>query len=398
MNLKLLVLNKKQIIYFPEILFTLYFWGFILLRPVLQFYENYSTLILFFYVLFLFTFLFINQIIDNNKKINKSVILIFIFFIFFLFDSILRYNKYSFTYLYKFIYTGIIPIIFLSNIQNISKLLIYNVYFSIICFFIYGFDPINGFGIFKDYMDYGFNLALPSFLFMYIGYKYFRFKWILPLLLTNFTFIFIFANRSSILAVIIFIILYYFLFIFTDIKKIIKLFLPLVILIFVLTFNSKYIIQFTYNIVTNIYKINSYSLNKFTSYFQHPDNVILYSGREEIWNKSLNMIKENIFFGSGIGSFQSKFGFYSHNIFLDLLLFFGLIGLIIFTFFIIFAFINIYSARKYVKSTSILGIIFLSLWFPKLFFSTHFLEDIGFWCFITFPFMSKFFVINKSTI
>jgi hypothetical protein len=56
MNFKLLVLNKKQIIYFPEILFTTLFWGFILLRPLLQFYEIYSTLILFFYVLFLFTF------------------------------------------------------------------------------------------------------------------------------------------------------------------------------------------------------------------------------------------------------------------------------------------------------------------------------------------------------
>jgi len=117
-----------------------------------------------------------------------------------------------------------------------------------------------------------------------------------------------------------------------------------------------------------------------------------YGGRFSIWNRSLEIINDNVLLGKGIGYYQSLHGTYSHNILLDLLMFFGLFGFIIFIYHIIKSFYKILFSNGIV---SILGIVFICLWFPKLLFSNYFLRDLGFWCFLLYPY-TKSFTINSK--
>lgn len=378
--------NPKVYIY--ELIFVLYFWGFVLLRPILQYFQSYSTLILSLYTFTLLIFFVSYIIAKKNIKLGESVFFILTFFIIFFFDSIIRYNAYSFKYLYKFIYCGILPVLFLSKIKNIEKLIYYYVFFSLLAFILLGGDPIHGFRIFSDYMDYGFNLGLPVFIGLFLGYKYFKFKWMIFFLILNFLSILIYSNKSSLLTVIVFVFIYYLFIDPISKKRIVKLIIPISIILLLIYINIKSIALFIYDVFVVKLNVNSYSLITIKNYFLTKSDRVLFSGRIEIWNKAKVMISENLLFGHGIGSFQDRYGFYSHNIILDLLLFFGIVG---FVTFLILIFYSLYKILKYNGLVRLLGGFLFSLWFPKLFFSTYFIADVGFWCFLSFPFICKYF-------
>jgi hypothetical protein len=335
------------------------------------------------------------MVINRDIKIGDSILFIFLFFVLFITDAIIRNNTYSFQYVYKFIYCGILPVIFLSKVRNIEKLVYYYVWFSLILFILFGSDPINGFGIFSDYMDYGFNLGLPVFIGLFIGYKYFKIRWMLIFVLLDFLCILIFSNKSSLLTVLVFIFIYYMLIDPISRRNIFKWIVPSSVVLLLVYFNIKSIIQFIYNIVVVKLHINSYSLTTITNYFHTKNDRVLYSGRSEIWEKAHWMIKENPIYGHGIGSFQDRYGFYSHNIILDLLLFFGIIGLFVF---VIIIFYSLYKVLKSNELIRLLGFFLFSLWFPKLLFSTYLFEDMGFWCFISFPFICKYLNMQEKSI
>lgn len=380
----------------PELLFVTYYWGFMLLRPLLNAYKNNSTLILFIYVLCLLAFFIVGMILRKENAIGQSVILLLSLFLFFMVDSVLRHNKYSYEYLYRFIYSGILPVLFLSKVRNADLLLRQFSWFSLFTFLLYGADPLSGYKIFTNYMDYGFNLAMPAFFGLFLGYHYFKIRWMLIFEILCFISILIFANRSALLGILIFI-SSYFLLISADRKKImIRWIIPMSILIVFVSINIDTIIKFLYNEILVKLGYNSYALSKFTSSLTKLNLHVLFSGREEIWSKAFNMIKENPFLGHGLGSFQARYGFYSHNLLLDLLIFYGLLGFIIFSFLI---FVSLYKIWSPQNSYRLLGFLFFSIWFPKLFFSTYFMEDFGFWCFIAFAWLqgSNKRFINSGT-
>jgi len=278
--------------------------------------------------------------------------------------------------------------LFLSKIKNIEKLIYYYVFFSLLAFILLGGDPIHGFRIFSDYMDYGFNLGLPVFIGLFLGYKYFKFKWMIFFLILNFLSILIYSNKSSLLTVIVFVFIYYLFIDPISKKRIVKLIIPISIILLLIYINIKSIALFIYDVFVVKLNVNSYSLITIKNYFLTKSDRVLFSGRIEIWNKAKVMISENLLFGHGIGSFQDRYGFYSHNIILDLLLFFGIVG---FVTFLILIFYSLYKILKYNGLVRLLGGFLFSLWFPKLFFSTYFIADVGFWCFLSFPFICKYF-------
>jgi len=369
----------------PELLFVTYYWGFMLLRPLLDAYKTHSTLILFIYVLCLLVFFIVGMILRKEHSIGQSVLLLMVLFLFFLGDIVLRHNSFSFEYVYRFVYSGILPVLFLSKVRNGDLLLKYFTWFSLIIFLLYGADPLTGYKVFSDYMDYGFNLAMPAFFGLFLGYHYFKMRWMLIFEILCFLSILIFANRSALLGVLFFT-AFYFLFMSADRKRIfIRWILPITIAVIIISFNIDSILKFIYNEVLIKLGYNSYALSKFTSSLTKLDLHVLFSGRMEIWTKALNMIRESPLIGHGLGSFQARYGFYSHNIILDILIFYGLLGFLIFGFLILASLYKIWRSKTSVK---LIGFLFLSLWFPKLFFSAYFMEDFGFWCFIAFSFFS----------
>jgi O-antigen ligase len=377
----------------PELIFVSYFWGFILLRPLLQAFESISTIILFTYVLILISIFMVGMILMKESSLGEAVFLVLFFLFFFFLDAIFRNNNNSYDYIYKYVYCGVIPVLFLSKIRNVDKLLKYFIWFSLFSFLLYGADPLLGNKIFSGYMDYGFNLVMPAFFGLFIGCHYFRLRWLIVFELICLSCILIFANRSALLSVVLFGLLY---FIFTspDRKKIlIRWVLPGTILLVVFLLNIETIIRFIYQKVVIDFEISSYSIVKLMDIFENDNSSGFFSGRLEIWSDARNMIKESPIFGHGIGSFQSRYGIYTHNLYYDIVVFFGLIGLIVFCLIIFLSIWTIWSSNK---SIQVLGLLFFSLWFPKLFLSTYFFEDIGFWCFLSLPFIIRY--INQRHI
>ena len=101
------------------------------------------------------------------------------------------------------------------------------------------------------------------------------------------------------------------------------------------------------------------------------------SGRDSLYIKGINTLFDRYFLGGGPGSVLYDIGFFSHNIFLDILIDWG------FVFFFLFLFIIFIVLKKCFKnwhdaSISFLFLIFLGQ-FIMLFFSGSFYESFGLW-------------------
>lgn len=365
----------------PEFLFVIYFWSFALLRPLLQIYSNYSSYIL----LLSSVILLLIQIYYNHKnKINqldKAIYLILVLLIFFLADALLRGGEKSFQYLYEFIYRGVIPVVFLSKVRSSYKLLLYFAYLSASTFCLYIIDPINEYAVFGDYMTFGFSLTLPAFIGIFLGYHYFKIRWLLLIEFICFIEIVIFANRGVLLSILLFILLY--IINYVNFKSTFNKLITIITLIFsyVIYNNLNFILENTNNLLENA-GYRSYSLAKITSFLGGGNNEDLYSGRLDLWNNGLSMIKDKPLIGHGTSYFYEKYNIYSHNIFLDILVFYGYIGLIITALFCFYSLNKIFKTKNNFK---LLGLVFFCLWFPKLFLSTYFFQETSFWCFMIFP-------------
>jgi O-antigen ligase len=364
----------KERLDFPALLAASYFWGFVLLRQILQANIGNSTLILAVFSIVMLAGIIVNGFIKRTFILSDKIIPIY--FLVIIADVIFRENRYSLQYMYQFIYIGIVPSILIFQVRNYSKLLYYYSLFSIPALLIYGLDPINGYVVFTGYMDFGFNLALPVFFGAFIGFHHFRLKWmVIPEVIILGEMV-VYANRSVLLSVALFVLLYFLL----KAKKGYS-YRTVIIFIAILTtlfLNLERLVSELINILNN-YDINSYSLNQIRHYLLVHDIEALYSGRYHIWQQALSELSKSPIIGQGIGSFQAKYGYYSHNVFLDILIFHGIGG------FLLFVYLSSKTLKRIFNSTTelqITGILFLCMWFPKLFFSSHFLNETGFWAFL----------------
>jgi len=376
----------------PAFIYALYFWGFVLLRTTLQKYQSSSTIILAGFVSVLFALFIINRIVNKDLRFSNEYLLIIGVLIVTTIDVAFRYNPYIYKYIYQFVYSGLIPIILLSRLKNAKMVVFYYSWFSVLAFILLWDDPLNGFLVFSGYMDFGFNLALPAFIGFFIGFHYFRFKLMLLLEIICFLEIIVFANRSVMISIILFILLYYLLTMNNFRRYISHIIFPFSTVIIVVYLNLLDIIFFINKL---LFKMGywSYSINQIKHFIFNKELNPLFSSRLDIWSAAIRMIELKPIVGHGIGSFQSNFGTYSHNLFLDLLIFFGLVGFVVVIVIIYFASRRILRFRG---SAKLLGLMFFVLWFPKLIFSSHLFLDIGFWSFLAFAFLPKSFLINNK--
>ncbi len=167
------------------------------------------------------------------------------------------------------------------------------------------------------------------------------------------------------------------------------MFLGLLIFAILATFLLlEHIVLFTMNLLIEM-DISTYAINQFVRLLQHGDPSDFFSGRFDIWQNAWNMFLAKPILGHGAGYFHSVYGTYPHNILLDVLVSFGIIGALGIGCLICK---SLYIIAKYKEGNKLLGLMFLCLWFPKLIFSVSFVWDMGFWAFIAFGFIN--FTIN----
>lgn len=384
---KIAITPVRNKIAIPELIFVIYFWGFVLLR---QLSLMYGPIVLITFSLLLMCFFVFCMLTTNDMKWDRSILnIVFLYSGLFIADAALRNNAYSFNYLYQYMYSGLVPIIFLSKVRNAKKLLYYYSCFSVVAFFLYMRAPFNGYDPFSDYMDFGLNFALPAFLGLFLFYHYFKVKWMIVLEVCCFLLLIFFANRSASLTAIFFMFFYFLLLATPRNAKSIKhrWLLSIGTLSAIVYANLDIVMEYLYNIMIEIgYNVRLISMSYQYLYFDG-DAASLLAHRLGDWESAIKMIGQSPVIGHGVGAFQaSTFGTYAHNIFLDILLSYGLVG------FLTFCIILYYSIRQILKLTGaakVLGLVFFSLWFPVLLFSITFFQSMGFWCFLAFPYIAK---------
>ncbi len=366
-----------------NLLFPAYYWGFTFLTPLLSRVGKYSIVVLFCFAIVFFMLFILSTV--RKSSLNISVLVgIGILFILLL-DIIARNNTKSLSYAYKYIHSGFLVILFVSLINNSKQTLWIFSVFSVVAFAFMFYDPFLDYAIFGDYMGYGFSLALPAFFGIFIGNHYFKKRWLIIMELACLVMIFIYANRSAFLAAIIFIILYY---LFMHKKR--KTFLGLLvfaILSFFVLFD--YTIDLIVKLLIKL-NVNTYAIIQIIGFLSQGDFSTFFSGRLSIWDNAWQMFINKPIIGYGIGYFESIHNTHPHNILLDILVSYGIIGVILVCIPIV---MSLYKMIKNREEGRLLGILFFSLWFPKLIFSSSFIWDSGFWAFIAYGFL---YLINDN--
>lgn len=372
-----MVLGAKHKISIENYLFPIYYWGFTFLNPIVSKAGNLSTIILLVFALFIFA-LWLLYVIKNDV-INIVVFIAFGILAIFIMDFAARTNSKSFEYIYKYIYSGFLIIIFVSIINDSREVLkVYSV-LSVIAFILFFYDPFLDYPIFDDYMGYGFNLTLPSFIGMGIGLFYFKRKILIIPILGCLFMLLIYSNRGAFLAAVVFVLIYL---LFIHKNRLFNWAIFLLSSIIVMIFINEILIAV--NNVLSRFNLSSYSLRQLINYIESGDLVGFFSGRIIIWENAWRLFLSKPVLGYGLGYFEAKYNSYPHNIILDILVSYGILGLFTIGSLIVFSLIKFFN---YKKSDKFLGLALLCLWFPKLLFSISFVWDKGFWAFIAFGFV-----------
>ena len=373
----------------PELIFNLYFWGFILLRPILRIAPKYSKAILFTYALLILLLSIINSIkykINlNHYKISLLIISIL------LFDYYARPNILIGNYIYQFIIYGLIPIHLISQIRNRKRFLYIFCYFSVISFFAYFWDPFQGYKLSNDYMYFGYIVGVPVFMGLNIGRNFLKIKWLIIIEVLWLFLLILYGNRGTILSIILFVIINITLFSKSVRTKIISLVVVFGSVLGIIIFSGRFINLFY---ESNLAKNPSYSFSQYKNLLIRGDIEQFYSGRLYIWELAKKEAKDNMLFGKGTAYFESKYGAYTHNIFYDILIEHGIFGVVISSLVILIIVVRIFNKKA--KVNKLIGILFLCLSFPKLFFSFYYFKDISIWCLIAVGLLNNNYYISNE--
>lgn len=375
--------NIKSNEYLNEFIFTYFLFNFALLKPLNNYFNKYSTIILLINMVIIMFFNLKNNKIDIKKFNFNLLILILSILLINLVDSLFFYNEYSLKYIYDFFLYGIISIYLFSYVDNYKKVLEYYAKFSVIIFFIYFLDPLFGYRLSSTYMNFGLIAMLPTFIGLYMYRNLFKMNKFLFIELLAFIELIMFANKGAILSAILFVLI---------IKSInfkyvrFKLFkiISYVFVIILISLNLEKILILLQNLSIK-YGVSSYSLNTLLAYLEVGNNISLNS-RVGLWENAYKMFYEKPILGNGVGSYQSNFGIYTHNIFLDVLVFYGFIGIFILLYLILKSLMKIKYSNIYFKY---FGYTMFVLWFPTLLLSSNFYVNYYFWVFIALGFKKR---------
>lgn len=338
-SFKLSNISKKD--RYNTLVILLYFFQYGLMIP-------FTTLLKGQYPIIIFTLLLlVSTLIINHFKItNKTIFLLFFPLILLLLKLPFEYNTTS-----NDVNIGLDLIYYYLTI-GVSGILIGSLKFSYKYFFNYGIilSWINFLILFLvpftylynedvNYMRFGYTLlpsVLFSFVFMIKNYKNIG---AISLFVLSFSEMLVFGSRGAFLTFTLFSLFFIF---FTPIfRKKVKVFFSFAIIFLVvnLKFTLNYILEYAES-----QSIYSYAIIKYLSLFKGSTLSLTSSGRDEIYQTALSRIVQSPFFGNPLNSSYIDTGStYYHNIFLDILVNFGVI---IFSLFILYLIFTIYRASQ----------------------------------------------------
>ncbi|MEH7119241.1 O-antigen ligase family protein, partial [Neobacillus vireti] len=205
------------------------------------------------------------------------------------------------------------------------------------------------------------------------------------LLLTAFKFLIFSGSRGAVFSIFV----YLYVLIINKLKtratKITFSFIVIILIYYFVFYLDKIILQV--NNFLLIYNIDIEWLDR--SIRQMDSDAGLLSNRDQLYEGAVKLISEHPIFGIGIGNFDSIYGIYPHNLVLELMVEFGLVGTIIFIFIIIMGYIKSLKSNKNIK---VMMQFLFSLSIPQLMFSNSFWLSSTFWMYI----LISIYLIRKN--
>tara|TARA_B110001450_G_C17660076_1_gene496806 strand:+ start:927 stop:2102 length:1176 start_codon:yes stop_codon:yes gene_type:complete len=335
-------------------------------------------------------------IITNRFKFNlKLILLLFLPLMFLLLK--LPFEKpdnsginIALSYLKAFLTIGVSGVL-IGSLKFSSKQFFYYAYkvsWIILLFFI--FIPFTSYyGDDVNYMRYGYGI-LPAVIIFYIFL--FQKKQFLRSIVgfsISFTLLLFFGARGSLLSFLFFLVTFTFL--FSSIKKRTKHLIFLVLSVII--YNIKPIIIYLFNIITE-FNLSSYSLTKLLNYLNGNSFASTSSGRSEAFELAILKIWESPFLGLPLNTAYLDTGLiYYHNLFLDILVNWGVI---IFSFFLGLIMLFIYKTIKTPnKNIKIIFILIFCLSITRLLVSSNYFERPEFWVLMSYG-LTSISTNNKS--
>lgn len=362
--------------------FLIYFWGFPLIQFLILLAPSISTLIVFALLALSCCVWLYDNFETNLNRFTLQTLAIVAVLIYFIFNILLRRNDYSLDYLVHFIMYGVLSIIFVTSIDDFDLFMVNNVKCAIFVLLAYAAVPIIGFDkLGMDYMDFGFGVTLPIYMSLYIARHAFGQRKMLFFEVLCFIELVLFANRSCFLSVLFVWMMRFIL--FKKKKPIHYILISLaLIVVLVLLANLKPIVLWINQEIFVKYDIDFRFWQKIRAFVVSGDWNKLFSGRLDIWNNAIELIKQRPFIGWGLGYFESVYGegCYTHNIILEVAVEIGIIGTALAGLFLIFNSVKAFRCAE--RNTKYVLLLFLCLAIPKLLLSTIHYKDIALWAFI----------------
>ena len=319
-------------------------------------------------------------LIVNKVKINNIKNLMIIAITMILFAANFLFNETDTLHFYfeEFVLFAVpLLIVFLIDI-DLKKFLKTFLVYNIINIILYLLTLVLNKDILQtEYMTFGFYaISSNIYIMLYFYYNKNRKMFILSILLIPI--VCINGNRSVLLIVstaIVLMLLYNFK---GPIKKtlIISVFILLIIFI-------KPIMLFVLDELTGTFDIsNNYSVRNIYRILESDSLEETLGGRYEIYMEGLQEINENPVLGIGIASFQDKYGYFPHNIVIDIYVTFGIIFGTIYIMYLVYLGVRLNKIAKENVEIKIL-FIFMVANIMKLMLSKTFIYDSSIWIYIS---------------
>ena len=308
---------KRKIIT-PEFTFVLYVFGFATLRPVLWLFRPWSSAIIsIFMAANVFASLLECYMLEEGN-FAKWITVSTLFGILLLFSPAKEAEK----YIVNFFMYGCVSLFLLINVNDYKAVLEWVVKLSCVNGALLIFDPFFGYRFNGGYMEYGFNMLMFSFTGVLLGFFYLRKKKYFCPMIAELLMISFYGNKGAcITAVILFLGGMY-----LSGNSITKMFFCIVVPLSMVGWKT--IMQGVIDLAKYL-NVSSYSITTIQMMISDKAEMV-YSVRTSIWENALNWILRKPFLGYGIGVFEAETNGYAHNIFLDIALSFGCLGLLFF--------------------------------------------------------------------
>lgn len=376
-------IKRIRIVFWPEFLTALYFFFFALIKPVINYLGN-STLILLIGILGLLCIYIYKCKTINTYKIKRTMYFSLFVGVLFLFSSLLYPNGMISIYLTGFILNGVILSFFLNNVSSFKVLLKYFGIIGTISGIVICFDPFNNYSMFGTYMSFGYEGMLPAFCASLILTIIYNSKYLIPINIVFLLELFLLGSKGAGITALIIFIMLILVSSRTRTMTVLSIGGLFCISTFVVVF-SQSILKLLYSLA-RYFSVSSYSLNTISMMINGKMESII-TLRTDIWEVAIKYIHNNVLTGIGIGTFTVNYGTYPHNIFLDILLSFGLL---IFIFFVVFI---LYSVYKLIKANDfyfrVIAMVLLIMWILPMSISLCFWQYMPFWMYINIMILEK---------